>query len=245
VNITAIVQARMESSRLPGKVLMDICGSTMLELVVRRTQQSKLIDKVIVATTTSIADNVIIAECGRLNVPFFRGDEQDVLKRYYRTALAYGMDAVVRITSDCPLVDPRLTDKVIEAHLNSSADYTCNGVEWGFPRGLDTEIFNFKTLQKAYYEAQKDYEREHVTPYIYLHSDIFKLKSVQATGKLMRPDLRFTVDTEEDLKLMKEIYKRFYADGQVFYSEDVIDLLDRHPELVAINAHVVQKEPGK
>ena len=245
MRIVGIIQARMGSTRLPGKILRDIGGETMLARVVRRTQRARALSQVVVATTKSPADDVVVSACERLGVAVFRGAEQDVLDRYYWAAQAHQAEAVVRITSDCPLVDPRVTDKVIEAHLISSADYTCSGVEGGFPRGLDTEILNFKTLERACYEAQKDNEREHVTPYIYLHPEIFNLKSVQATGKLMRPDLRFTVDTEEDLKLIKEIYKRLYADGQVFYTEDVIDLLDRHPELVAINAHVVQKELGK
>ena len=242
--VVAIIQARMGSTRLPGKVLRDIVGETMLAHVVRRTNQASLVNVVVVATTESQEDDPIIEECSKLQVPVFRGSTNDVLDRYYRAASKYQAGAVVRITSDCPLIDPQPIDMVIRKYLESDIDYMALGIEGGFPRGMDIEIFSFTTLEKTYMEAKKDYEREHVTPYIYHHPDIFKLKFFEGTGKLRRPDLRLTVDTEEDLRLIREIFKQLYRDGQLFHTEDVIDLLDKHPELVAINAHVVQKELG-
>jgi spore coat polysaccharide biosynthesis protein SpsF len=242
MKVEAIIQARMTSTRLPGKVLKDISGEPMLRHLLDRLRSTNTIDNVILAIPHSKQNDKLENLAKELKLPCFRGSEDDVLSRYYEAAVEFGMEAIVRITSDCPLIDPWITDTVIAAHLNSNADYTSNK---GFPRGLDTEVFNFDALNRAYKEAKQNYEREHVTPYIYLHPEIFKLKSVEATGKLRRPDLRLTVDTEEDLRLIREIFKRLYRDGRIFYTEDVIDLLDKHPELVAINAHVVQKELGK
>lgn len=240
--VVAIIQARMGSTRLPNKVLEDLAGQPMLARVVNRTRRAKTLDTAVVATTTQPADDIIIHLCQKQGWPYFRGSEDDVLDRYYQAASAFKADIIVRITSDCPLIDPRVTERVIETHLNSDADYTSNQ---GFPRGLDTEVFSFETLERAYEEAKLDYEREHVTPYIYQHPNLFKIKSVEATGKLRRPDLRLTVDTEEDLRLIREIFTRLYRADQIFYAEDVIDLLDKCPELIAINAHVIQKELGK
>lgn len=242
--VVAIIQARMGSTRLPGKVVREIAGETMLSHVVRRTHQAKLVSKVVVATTESPEEAPIMEECLKLQVPVFRGSTNDVLDRYYRAASKYQADPVVRITSDCPLIDPQTIDWVIRNYLDSRADYTAIGVEGGFPRGTDIEIFNFAALEKAHAEAKKDYEREHVTPYIYKHPDKFDIHFFQAVGKLMRPHFRLTVDTEEDLQLMKEIFKRLYQGGNVFSIEEVIDLLDQHPELLAINARVHQKELG-
>ena len=243
--VVAIIQARMGSTRLPGKVLREIAGETMLYHVVRRTHQAKLVNRVVVATTESSEDDPIIEECFKLQVPVFRGSTNDVLDRYYRAASKYQAHAVVRITSDCPLIDPETIDMVIRKYLDSDADYAALGIEGGFPRGMDIEIFNFTTLEKTHMEAKKDYEREHVTPYIYQHPELFKIHFLEAKGKLRMPAFRLTVDTEEDLRLMREIFKRLYNNRTVFSIEKVIDLLDEHPELLEINAHIHQKELGE
>lgn len=244
MKVVAIVQARIGSTRLPGKVLKDILGKPMLWHMLNRLRLSTKIDNIVLAIPDSRQNDQLEDFAKGLNLHYFRGSEDDVLSRYYGAATKFGADVIVRLTSDCPLIDPRVTDRVIEEHLNSDADYTSNGIKSGFPRGLDTEVFNFEALKRAYREAELDYEREHVTPYIRQHPSSFKLKSVEASGKLRRPDIRLTVDTEEDLRLIREIFKRLYGDGQIFYTEDVIDLLDKHPELAAINACIRQKELG-
>ena len=243
--VVAIIQARMGSTRLPGKVLKDVCGKPMLWYMVNRLRFSNKIDNIVLAIPNSAQDDELEDFAEGLKLQCFRGSEEDVLSRYYWAAAESGGQVIVRLTSDCPLIDPRVTDKVIEEHLNSDADYTSSGISRTFPWGLGAEVFSFDALKRAYKEAEQDYEREHVTPYFYLHPEIFKLKSVEAEGKLRRPDLRLTVDTEEDLQLIREIFKRLHRDDQIFYAEDVIDLLDKHPELVAINAHVRQKELGE
>lgn len=242
MNVVAIIQARMGSTRLPGKVSKSIMGKPVLWHMFNRLKFSRKIDDIVLAIPDSAENDQLEGFAKGLKLLCFRGSEQDVLSRYYGAALKFGGQVIIRVTSDCPLIDPRLTDSVITTHLNSHADYTSNH---SFPRGLDTEVFNFETLKRAYGEARLDYEREHVTPYIYLHPEIFKLNLVEAVGKLRRPDLRLTVDTEEDLRLIREIFKRLYRDGPIFYTEDVIDLLDKHPKLVAINAHVAQKKLGE
>ena len=232
----------MGSTRLPGKVLKDISGKPMLWHMLSRLRLSNKIDNIILAIPDSVQNDRLEDLANGLKICCFRGSEEDVLSRYYGAAAKFAADVIVRLTSDCPLIDPRITDRVIEEHLLADTDYTSSGISRTFPRGLDTEVFNFKALKRAYEEAKQDYEREHVTPYIYLHPEIFKLKSVEATGKLRRPDLRLTVDTEEDLKLIREIFKRLYRDDQIFYAEEVIDLLGKHPKLLAINADIRQRE---
>ena len=245
MKVGAIIQARRGSTRLPGKVLKDILGKPMLWHMLNRLRLSTKIDNIVLAIPDSKQNDRLEDFAKGFNLHHFRGSEEDVLSRYYGAATNFRADVIVRLTSDCPLIDPRVTDKVIEEHLNSNADYTSNGIKSTFPRGLDTEVFNFEVLKRAHKEAERDYEREHVTPYIHQHPKLFKLKSVEACGNLRRPDLRLTVDTGEDLRLIREIFKRLYCDGQIFYTEDVIDLLDKYPELIAINAPIRQKELGK
>ncbi len=244
-NVSAIVQARMGSTRLPGKVMSTIANKSLLQHIVERIQASRLISNMILATTTLKKDNRLEYFAKRHGLACYRGEEQDVLARYYGAATEFRVKVIVRICADDPLIDPRIVDEVVHSHMDSHADYTSNGIIRTFPLGLDVEVFSYSALEKAYNEARRQYEREHVTPYIYLNPGIFKLKSVEASGKLRRSDLRLTVDTEEDLRLIREIFRRLYHNGQIFYTEDVIDLLDKHPELVAINAHVVQKELGQ
>jgi len=244
-SIVAIIQARVGSTRLPGKVLKDVCGRQMLWHIVHRLKSSEKIDDIVLAIPDSTENDQLEGFARGLKLHCFRGSEEDVLSRYYGAAVEFGGWVIVRVTSDCPLIDPRVADMVVREHLNSRADYTASGVQGGFPPGLDTEAVTFDALEKAYKEANLIYEREHVTPYIYQHPELFKIQFVEASGKLRRPNLRLTVDTEEDLRLIREIFRRLYHNGQIFYTEDVIDLLDKHPELVAINAHVVQKKLGE
>ena len=166
MRVVAIIQARMGSTRLPKKVLMPIGNVTMLARVVRRVQQATLVDQAVVATTTQSADDLIVAECERLEIPFFRGSEDDVLDRYYQTALNFKADVVVRITSDCPLIEPEIIDEVIESFLHEKVDYANNFQVRTFPHGLDTEVMAFAALEKAWYEATELYERVHVTPFL-------------------------------------------------------------------------------
>jgi len=238
MNIVAIIQARMGSSRLPGKVLMDLGGEMVLGRVVRRLQRSRHISKIVVATTTVPADEVIVAECDRLEVLCFRGSEHDVLDRYYQAARANAADAVVRITSDCPLIDPELVDETVEVFGDKHADYASNVFPRTYPRGLDTEVFSFDALDRAWREAREAHQREHVTPYLYEHPQIFKLASLSGAADYSR--YRWTLDTREDLELLRAIYSRF--DGRDDFSwQEVLCLMEREPELADLNSQVLQK----
>jgi spore coat polysaccharide biosynthesis protein SpsF len=235
--IVGIIQARMGSSRLPGKVLADISGHPMLWHVVGRTRSAQTLDQVVVATTTEPADDVIAAFCRECGVDCFRGGEEDVLDRYYRAARTHAAEAVVRITSDCPLIDPEIVDKTVRAFLAEQPDYASNGVVRTYPRGLDTEVMTVSALEAAWREARQPYQRTHVTPYIYENPDRFRILSV--TGDQDYSAYRWTVDTPEDLELVRAVYAEF--EGDSFLLNDVVMLMEREPDLTQINRSVVQK----
>ena len=238
MKVVAIVQARMSSTRLPGKVLMDLEGETVLARVVNRLRRARLINEVLVATTERSGDDVVVSECRNLSVSFSRGDQEDVLDRYYRAAQLSKADIVVRITSDCPLIDPEITDRTIAAFLETRPDYASNVRERTYPRGLDTEVMSLDTLVRAWRAARQHYERVHVTPYIYEHPAEFRMVSV--TGDADYSSHRWTVDTPEDLAFIRAVYARL-KDKPMFLWRDVLDVLDREPELIEINRFVVQK----
>ena len=236
--VVAIIQARMGSSRLPGKVLKDLAGETMLARVISRLRATNLINEVLVATTNLPVDNAIVAESGRCGVRVARGDQDDVLDRYFQAAHLAEADVVVRITSDCPLIDPEVTDKTILAFLEDKPDYASNTIVRTYPRGLDTEVISLKALTRAWEEARKPHEREHVTPYLLEHPSEFVLLSV--TGDVDYSGFRWTVDTPEDLEFVQAVY--FRLGGRTEFSwRGVLDLLNRAPELLELNRSVTQK----
>jgi len=238
MNVTAIVQARMGSARLPGKVLMDLGGETVLGCVVQRLRRASRISEVVVATSERVENDRIAGECDRLGVSCFRGSENDVLDRYLRAATHFRSDVIVRVTSDCPLIDPAVADEVVSAFFDGTADLACNDLPCTFPRGLDVEVFSPETLRRAEAIATKSYQREHVTPVIYERPDLFRIASV--CGEQDFSQYRWTLDTAEDLQLIREIYAHF-ENRQDFCWQHVIELMQHRPELAHINAHVVQK----
>lgn len=234
----AIIQARMGSSRLPGKVLMELAGETVLARVVDRLRRSREIDTIVVATTNATADEVIVSECGRLQVSCFRGSEQDVLDRYYQAAHANAADVVVRVTSDCPLIDPKLVDDTVIIFRDQKADYASNVFPRTYPRGLDTEVFTVAALDRAWSEAREPHQREHVTPYLYENPQMFRQASMKGAADYSH--YRWTLDTREDLELLRTVYSRF--DGCDDFSwQEVIHLMEREPELTDLNSEVLQK----
>jgi len=236
--VVAIIQARMGSTRLPGKVLAPIRDHPMLWYVVERTRAAKTLDEVIVATTTQPADAAIVAFCGELGLGCFQGSEADVLDRYYQAGLQEKADAVVRITSDCPLIDPEVVDKVVEAFVLQKPDYASNSLVCTYPRGLDTEVMTFGALERAWTNARQPYQRSHVTPYIYENPAKFNLLSV--TGEQDHSRYRWTVDTSEDLEFVRAVYARLEGKPSLF--GDVLKLMEREPALAEINRSVSQKE---
>ncbi len=237
MKLITIIQARMGSTRLPGKVMLDLWGKTVLARVVARIRGSRFAGEIVVATTTEPADNVIVDECRRLGVNFFRGSEDDVLDRYYRAAKQFGADAIIRICSDCPLIEPEIVDKTVQAFLTFRPDYASNALERTYPRGLDTEIMTWDALARCWREAHAFYQRSHVTPYIYEKPDRFAI--LRVTGDANHSDHRWTLDTPQDLAFIRAVYARMQSD--MFSWHDVLALLDREPELLELNQHILQK----
>lgn len=233
----AVVQARMGSTRLPGKVLADLEGRPMLAWVLERLGRARTLDAVAVATSTEPGDDPVAELCRRLDVPVFRGSEEDVLDRYAGAARRFRADAVVRITADCPLVDPEVVDRVIERFRDAGADYASNTLERTYPQGLDVEVFRREALERAAREAREPWERAHVTPYVYRHPEIFALESVTHDRDLSRH--RWTVDTREDLELVRALYRRS-GDGRAGWLE-FLRIVESDASLPAINASVAQK----
>jgi len=238
MKITAIIQARMGSTRLPGKVLLDLGGETVLARVVSRLRRATQVNEIAVATTNSVADDAIVRECSRLKVSSFRGSENDVLDRCYQAARVFAADVIVRITSDCPVIDPDLVDETIGLFQRQRGDYAGNSFPRTYPRGLDVEVFTIAALEQAWRDAHKPYEREHVTPYFYEHPELFHLVSLR--GRVDFSQYRWTLDTAEDLALLRTIYARFSNQDDFSWGE-VIQLMEREPGLAELNSRVVQK----
>ena len=220
--------------------MKDLLGEPMLVRDINRLQRAETLSEIVVATTIEPADDVIQELCGHHHWAWFRGSEQDVLDRYYKAARAYRADIVVRITSDCPLIEPTIVDRVVNHFIANSdrLDYVCNRLPRPtFPIGLDTEVFSFQALQKAWQEDRNLGWREHVTPFIYMNPSIFRIGGI--TDDTDRSYMRWTVDTSEDMEFVRKIYEHFGCDD--FSWTDVLRVLERHPEWLEINGHVVQK----
>jgi spore coat polysaccharide biosynthesis protein SpsF len=237
-----IVQARMASTRLPGKIMKEVLGKTLLEHQIERLRRVKQADKLVIATTDHGEEQPIVDLCERLEVDSFRGSENDVLSRYYGAATQYGADMVVRITSDCPLIDPAVVDGVIDhfQRRHSEVDYASNTFpELTYPCGMDTEVFSYRALKEAYQEAVDLPEREHVTIFIKRRPERYRIVNLPYRQDVSRH--RWTVDTPEDLELIARILTALYPQNPEFTLEDCLDLLKKHPEWEEINGEVRQK----
>lgn len=239
MKITAIIQARTGSTRLPNKVLEDLAGQPLLARVMERARRAKTLDNVVVATTEQPADDIIVRLCEERGWPHFRGSEEDVLDRYYRAALAFKTDVIVRITSDCPLIEPEIIDKTVGELLSGRPrlQYVSNCLTRTFPRGLDVEAISFHALEKAWREDHNPAWREHVTMYILRHPEKFKIQNI--TNDKDYSYMRWTVDTIEDLTFVRKIYHHFQNDN--FNWREVLNLLEMHPDWLEINRQVQQK----
>ena len=242
MNVTAIIQARMGSTRLPGKILKKVEGKPLLAIQLERLQASKELDQIVIATTNEKQDDVIAQFCEVQGINYYRGSEQDVLKRYYEAAKTFGGEIIVRLTSDCPIIDPQIVDEVIVFYKKNRLiyDYVSNTVERTYPRGLDTEVFSFKAMEKAYFEASLESEREHVTLYLHTNPDVFSIGSWK--GKEDYSEHRWTVDTPEDFELIKLILEKLYLHNPLFSLEDTIAVMLQNPTWKKINEHIEQKK---
>lgn len=230
----------MGSTRLPGKVMKILCGKTILSHVIERVKACKELDEVVVATSESSADKKICVESEKNGVRCVCGSEEDVLARYHLAAATAQADVIVRVTSDCPLFDPEVLGKMIRLFKKNKADYLSNTLKRTFPRGLDAEIFTRAALEEAFKEAKTPSQREHVTPFFYQNPKRFKLFNYE--GETDISSHRWTLDTEEDWRFVEAVYHGLYREKELFSTSKVLDLLERHPDIVLINADVEQKK---
>lgn len=241
MKVVAVIQARLGSTRLPAKVLLDLAGKTVLERCLERVKQFRGISEIVVATTDNPQDELIGALAERCDVRVYRGDEHDVLKRYVEAARQAKADAVIRCTSDCPLLDPEISSQVIEQFLASELDYASNILERRLPRGLDTEVFSREALERADRNAFEPEEREHVTLHMVRSSSDFKR---QHRSPANLPDLshhRWTLDTLDDYFFLASVFNKLGSQAASAAMSDILGLLNTYPELALINHHVKQK----
>jgi spore coat polysaccharide biosynthesis protein SpsF len=236
--ILAILQARLSSSRMPEKVLKPILGKPMLLHQIERLQCSEKIDKLVVATSDNISDNLIEKMCLDNNIEVFRGDLNNVLDRFYQCAKSYGPDHIVRLTGDCPLIDWKVIDDMIRYYLDRKLDYMATSIN--FPDGLDAEVMTMKALSEAKFHATLPSELEHVTQYINKKNDKFRIEYFDSKRSLSHH--RWTVDEPEDFILVEKIYQTLYEDNPQFLMNDILNLLDEHPELAKINNNFIRNK---
>lgn len=233
MSTVATVEARMTSTRLPGKVLMPILGRPMLALLIERLQRSRTLDAIVIATTSNPQDDPVSGLAEQLGVGCYRGSEHDVLDRVVRAAQAAEAEVIVEITGDCPLIDPEVIDRLVEVYRSAGVDYVANVLERTYPAGLDTQVFARELLERVAWETQDPDDREHVSLYIYRHPEFFSLLNVESGLASRYSDIRLTVDTAEDFSLVREIYEELYPVAPDFGTADVLALLDRRPDLAA------------
>ena len=238
--ILAVLQARLSSSRLPGKVMMPLHGEPMLMRQIERVRRARRIDRLVLATSVSAADDPLAALCRERNVECFRGELEDVLDRVYQTAAPANPRHVVRLTADCPLADPALIDAVIDFCVQGDFDYASNALEPSFPDGLDVEVMTFAALREAWQHARLPSQREHVTPYLYQDPERFRIGSFRGDRDLSA--LRWTVDESPDFELVSRIYDALYPANPAFSTEDVLRFLDTQPQLLNLNRRITRNE---
>lgn len=238
MKITAVIQARMGSTRLPGKVLLMAADKPLLQHQIERVNNSRLINEIVVATTTKEEDNAIVDLCKKLCIRYFRGSELDVLDRFYRCAVHFGLDIIVRLTADDPLQDPGVMDKVIKVFLENKCDYASNTIKTTYPDGLDVEVLTINALKLAWKMAKLSSEREHVTPFIKNHPEIFK--QINVVDEIDNSSLYWALDNKEDYIFIKNIIENLGGIKPYFNYHHIIDYLNRNPGLSKINKESIR-----
>ena len=236
--VVAIIQARTGSTRLPSKVLMPIVGKPMLWHVIDRLKHSKNVNLIVVASTVKDSDKPVFEIARESNVGEFAGSEEDVLDRYYQAAKKFNADTIVRITADCPLIDPEIVDRLIAYYKNNNIDYVNTGPS--FPEGVDAEVFSFAALETSWKKATKHFEREHVSMYIHGHPEEFKVARIENETDMSQ--LRFTVDTPKDIEVVRAIFENLYSKDKLFNLKQIVDFLSIHPEVTNLNKDTIRNE---
>lgn len=236
----AILQARTSSSRLPGKVLKPLLGKPMLARQIERLRRVNRVDELIVATSVHASGDALAALCQAEGLSCFRGSLDDVLDRFYRAALTRSPQHIVRLTGDCPLIDPAVVDRTVDVYAGGGFDYASNALEPSFPDGLDVEVFRFSCLEAAWWEATDPAFREHVTLFIYRHPERFRTGCYRSRTNLAH--LRWTVDEPEDFEFVTRVYEALYPHKPQFSMEDVLRFVPEHPEACALNRDIERNE---
>lgn len=234
MKVTAILQGRLGSARLPGKVLLPLAGKPVIVHVYERIKHCINIEKIITATTTNKRDEAIVRLFENLGVTIFRGSEGDPLDRFFRAATKYNLQHIVRIMADCPVIDPNVVDAVITYYFRGNYDFCYLGGE--FPSGLDVTVFSYPTLKKAWENTGRLSDREHITPYMQKHPELFRIGCLELFKGLYNH--RWVLDHEWDYRLLIEIYNELYEPDKIFTTKDVLELFDRKPEIAKLNAHI-------
>ncbi len=238
--IGAIIQARMGSSRLPNKVLLDLAGKPVLEHIIERVKEAEKIEKIIVATSENKQDSQIVDLAKKTGIDHFQGKEEDVLDRFYQTAKFFQLDDIVRITGDCPMIDPEIIDQVIDLYQKEQLDYANNSVPSSFPDGLDVEVFSFQALEKAQAEAKLSSQREHVTMYFWQNPEIFKQRTLKNSVDLSAR--RWTLDEKQDYQMFKKVFNQLYRKNPNFRLKDALLFFEQNPEIEKINQGIDRNE---
>jgi spore coat polysaccharide biosynthesis protein SpsF len=238
----AIIEARMSSSRLPGKILLPVLGEPLLALLIERLKRVPSLDKIVVATTSNVTDDPVEDLAFRIGVGCFRGSEEDVLSRVLLAAKQYSCDVIVEITGDCPLIDPEIVDNLIRIYHANNYDYVSNVLKPTFPNGMDTQVFSTATLERVASLTDDPVDHEHVSLYIYEHPEIFSLFNLESNLPEKYWNLRLTVDTQEDFELIKIIYESLYPKNPAFVLSDILEFLIQREELLNLNRHIQQKK---
>ncbi|NRF93662.1 glycosyltransferase family protein [Paenibacillus frigoriresistens] len=243
MNINAIVATRMTSSRLPGKVLMDLGGKPALVRLIERLKRSKYIQEIVIATTTNSQDDIVVETAIEQGVLYYRGSEEDVLLRTVEAAESTNTDYIVQVTSDCPLIDEQTIDDVIKRMLDHpNIDYVGNHLVRTYPLGFSAEIFRTTTLREIEMTTKDPADREHVSLYYYEHPEQFHLSNVEASNYLRHPEYRLTLDTIQDYTLINNIFDALYHTKPNFDLHDIIRYLQKQPDLLSINRDIQQKK---
>ncbi len=240
MNVVAIIQARTGSTRLPNKIFLKLANASLLSHVVNRLKPSKEIDKIVIATTTSLKDNSVEEWCLNNSLDYFRGSENNVLERYYHAAKKFNADIIIRVTADDPFKDYRLIDQAVKILKEKNYDFVCNNNPVSFPEGLDVEVLSMDALSKSFFNSTSNFEKEHVTQYIHRNKSRFKIFNIKNFKDLS--SFRWTIDTEDDYLFTIEIYNRLFDTNSIFLTEDIYQILDKNPQLLQINNEVKKSD---
>lgn len=237
----AIIEARMTSSRLPGKVMLPICGKPEIALLIERLKLSATLDGIVLATTNNDTDDVLAEQAAELGVECFRGSEDDVLDRVLKAALATGTDVIVEVTGDCPLVDWTILDSLVTIHRGGQFDYVSNTLRRSYPRGMDVQVFSTAVLADVARRTDDPVDHEHVSLYIYEHPELYRLHNMESGLPEKWWDTRLTLDTDEDYRLISRVFEALYAKSPAFRLGDILNVLEQNPQWLQINEAIKQK----